>query len=183
MPKLVTSIMSESSTTTQVADHIKSRYTAYYHTADPDAKGLFYSADCMQICRPIPSYAAKDGATIVRYLQESLKNGQSMNNAADGLEPGSTIRPLRDDEFMFESDDVVAPIGYTSAELKQKAEKEEWVGTRVDLWFPVPDGSEMLCKVHYWWRKEGDEWVQILHDIMYIGPRDGSEGTAGENID
>lgn len=172
-----------SSITSEVTDHIKSRYKAYYHTADPDAKGRFYAADCMQICRPIPSYAARDGATIVRFLQESLKGGQSMNNAAaDGSKTGCTIRPLRDDEFVFESDEVVAAIGKTSADLKQMAEEEGWIGTRVDLWFPVPDGEAMLCKVHYWWRKEGDEWVQVLHDIMYMGPRDGSEGTEGERI-
>jgi hypothetical protein len=171
-----------SSVAKEVTDQIKSRYTAYYHAADPDAKGLFYSADCMQICRPNPSYAAKDAATIVRYLQESRKNGQSMNNASDGSETGATIRPLRDDEFVFESDEVVAPIGKTSAELRQKAEKEGWVGNRVDLWSSVPGGSEFLCKVQYWWRKEGDDWVQILHDIMYLGPRDGSEGTEGERI-
>ncbi|KAH8912741.1 hypothetical protein BR93DRAFT_889617 [Coniochaeta sp. PMI_546] len=170
------------SVTKEVMDHIKSRYTTYYHTADPDAKGLFYAADCMQICRPIPSYAAKDGATIVRYLYEARDKGQSMNNATDSSQTGCTIRPLRDDEFVFESDEVVAPIGRTSAELKKKAEEEGWVGTRVDLWFPVPDGSDMLCKVQYWWKKEGDEWVQILHDIMYIGPRDGSEGVEGEQI-
>lgn len=171
-----------SSGTSEVTDYIKSRYTTYYHTADPDAKGLFYSRDCMQICRPLPSYAAKNGATIVQFLHDALKNGQSMNNKFADAESGCTIRPLRPDEVEFETDDVVAPVGKTSDELRQQAEKEGWVGTRVEMWFPVPDGSQMLCKVHYWWRKEGNEWMQVLHDIMYMGPRDGSEGMEGEII-
>jgi hypothetical protein len=93
---------------------------------------------------------------------------------------GSTIRPLREDEFEFKSNEIVAPIGFTCLGLKQKAEKEGWVGARVDLWFDVSHDRGALVKVKYWWRKEGDEWLQILHDIMYMGPRDGTEGTDGE---
>ncbi|KAJ9143146.1 hypothetical protein NKR19_g6997 [Coniochaeta hoffmannii] len=165
-----------------VIDYIKSRYIAYYHTADPDAKGHYYSRDCMQICRPMPSYAATDGASIVHLLKEGIKQGASMNNKADGTESGCTFRPLKRGEFEFASDEVVSAIGSTPSDLKQKAEKEGWIGTRVDMWFPMGEGKEMLVKVQYWWRKEGDEWVQILHDIMYMGPRDGTEGTEGERV-
>ncbi|KAB5576582.1 hypothetical protein GE09DRAFT_1096372 [Coniochaeta sp. 2T2.1] len=168
-----------SSVTPEVFNQIKSRFVTYYNTVDPDAKGAYYAPECKQICRPVPSYAAKDGATIVTLLKEGVKNGASMNNKSDDAKPGATIRSLRDDEFVFESDEVVAHIDSTSAELKKQAEKEGWVGTRVDMWFPMPDG-EMLVKVQYWWRRDGDEWVQVLHDIMYMG--DGTEGTEGERI-
>ena len=172
-----------SSVTQEVFNQIKSRYTTYYHTPDPDAKGTYYAPDCRQICRPVPSYAAKDGASIVSLLKDAVKNGASMNNTGSGAKPGATIRPLRNDEFVFERDDIAAHIDSTSAILKKQAEKEGWVGTRVDMWFPMPppDG-EMLVKVQYWWRKDGDEWVQVLHDIMYMGPRDGTEGSEGETI-
>jgi hypothetical protein len=167
-----------------VVDIVKSRYAAYYHTADPDAKGRFYSTECMQICRPNPSYSARDGASIVRFLKESAKQGASMNNEAKGGGRGSvsgyTFRPLRENEFEFETDEVVAPIDTTSFALEQRARNEGWVGTRVDMWFPMSQGEKMLVKVRYWWRKEADEWVQILHDIMYLGPLDGTEGTEGE---
>jgi hypothetical protein len=149
----------------------------------------------MQICRPLPSYAATDGQTIVRYLREA-GNGDMMTLLTTGPDPharyeentkvartGCTIRPATEAEFVFETDEVVAPIGTTALELKERAEKEGWVGTRVDLWFDVGYQKGALVKVKYWWRREGNEWVQILHDIMYMGPRDGTEGTDGEVLE
>lgn len=51
---------------------------------------------------------------------------------------------------------------------------------RVDLWDSDP--KALLVKVQYWWRVEGGEWLQILHDILYIGPRDGTEGSSRDKI-
>ena len=59
---------------------------------------------------------------------------------------------------------------------------------RVDLW---SDGSvdehgkreSLLVKVNYWWKKKDGVWLQILHDIVYMGPRDGTEGLRGEILD
>ena len=55
----------------------------------------------------------------------------------------------------------------------------EWCIVSI-LWFDDGFEKDILVKVRYWWRKEGGEWLQILHDIMYMGPRDGTEGSDGE---
>ncbi|KAK3343691.1 hypothetical protein B0T25DRAFT_521793 [Lasiosphaeria hispida] len=166
--------------TKEVTDHLKSLYATYRKTADIDAKGLFYAPDIIQICGPLPSYWATDAPTIVRYVREAL-GGQSDGGDVNvkGEMDGCTIRPLTEDEFFFESDEVTAPTGFTAAQLKQRAEAEGWVGMRVDLWVDA-DKEGMLVKVKYWWKKQGEGWVQALHDITYMGPRDGTEGTDGE---
>ncbi|KAK3386183.1 hypothetical protein B0H63DRAFT_474321 [Podospora didyma] len=172
--------------TQQIIEHLKARYSAYRKILDIDAKGLFFSPNCMQICGPHPTYAAKDGQTIVRYLHEAAAGGikqVSDDKPRDQKYEGYTIRAIREDELSFETDEVVAHAGTTTAELKQRAKKEGWVGMRVDLWFGDRRETAMLVKVKYWWRKEGDEWVQILHDIMYMGPLDGTEGTEGEVLE
>lgn len=171
-----------SSFPTEITNHLKALYLAYRSTPDIDAKGLFFSAECMQICRPNPAYAATNRETIVRYVREASEGG--VDGESLGTKEGFSIRPLRHDEFYFGGDEAVtAPVGLTISELKDKAKNEGWVGMRVDLWFydehhPEKDG--LLVKVQYWWRKEGESWIQILHDIMYMGPLDGTQGTQGD---
>ncbi|KAL6909282.1 hypothetical protein GGI43DRAFT_429866 [Trichoderma evansii] len=173
----------------ELTNHLKQLYAAYRHTSDIGLKGNFFSSTCFQICRPRPSFAARDRETIVRYLYESA--GQDPNNSSSTTEAINkqpkksyyTIRPLREDEFEFSTDEHVKPAGFVAAEdVKQKAKAEGWVGMRVDLWDEEGDegGEGFLVKVQYWWRKEEQGWIQILHDIMYIGPRDGTEGSQGE---
>ena len=64
---------------------------------------------------------------------------------------------------------------------------------RVDLWDEGGEEDGLLVKVQYWWRFEeipeherGDEqamgWRQCLHDIMYLGPKDGTEGEDGLEV-
>lgn len=127
-------------------------------------------------------------------------DGEVPENAGDFKH--CTIRPLRmndceegECELEFGDDQSTLPVGFTALELKDKAEREGWRGMRVDLWVDEGMGMDILVKVRYWWRiqtkeqqvgenKEGDneddEWVQILHDIIYMGPRDGTEGKEGE---
>ncbi|KAK1635693.1 hypothetical protein BDP81DRAFT_430122 [Colletotrichum phormii] len=172
--------------------HLKIIYASYRHTTDIDAKGAFFSPFCYQICRPNPPFAAQDRETIVRYLHEYAPKEQ-----AEASEPGRkptkkgfyTIRPLKDSEFKFGTDEQTAPAGFSSAvEVEQKARREEWVGMRVDLWDESPDHEadkkeDLLVKVQYWWRREEGSWMQIFHDILYMGPRDGSEGANGEVLE
>ncbi|KAK3692005.1 hypothetical protein B0T22DRAFT_416073 [Podospora appendiculata] len=178
-----------SSTKQTTTHHLKALYATYRGTADIDAKGAFFSPECIQICRPQPAYAATNRQTIVRYLHEAASTGKNLATGGQiktdrEIKKGATIRPLTDDEFEFATDDVTAPAGFTSSALKRKAELEDWVGMRVDMW----DGDDgtgstsggLLVKVQYWWRKEGEEWVQILHDIMHMGPLEGTEGSEGE---
>ncbi|KAK1758941.1 hypothetical protein QBC47DRAFT_449637 [Echria macrotheca] len=160
-----------------VTDHLKNLYSQYRNTGPIDDRAVFFSPECMQICKPNPSYAATNRNTIVRYLHEAAKDMDAVA-ASKGL---YTIRPLRQDETTFETDEVVAPTGMTSSMLRQRAIAEEWVGMRVDLWWPGDEG--LLVKVQYWWRREGKEWVQILHDIMYMGPCDGTEGKDGDVLE
>lgn len=177
----------------EISNHLKQLYADYRHTDDISLKGNFFASTCLQVCRPQPSFSARDRETIVRYLYEAA--GTSSNLSSSTTEARNTqlrkgyytIRPLQDDEFEFGTDEQVAPAGFTKAsELKQKAETEGWVGMRVDLW-DVEVGNEdsegTLVKVQYWWRKEADGWIQILHDILYIGPRDGTEGSQGQVLE
>lgn len=97
-----------------------------------------------------------------------------------------TIRPLQPSEFEFSTSEITSHINSTPEELERKAREEGWVGMRVDLW-DEEDGG-MLVKVKYWWREEEGEddeektWKQCLHDIMYLGPRDGTEGGDGLEV-
>ncbi|KAK4160906.1 hypothetical protein QBC43DRAFT_324824 [Cladorrhinum sp. PSN259] len=173
--------MSSHSDNKFITNHLKALYSSYRDTTDIDAKGLFFSTECMQICRANPSYAATNRETIVRYVREATEAGVGGESLASKKE-GWSARPLREDEFEFGGTDeaVTAPIGLTTSELKEKAKEEGWAGLRVDLWFydeEQPETDGLLVKVQYWWRKESDdEWRQILHDIMYMGPLDGTQG-------
>lgn len=187
--------------TPEIETHLKQLYAKYRLVTDPDAKGPFFSQECHQICRPTPSYAAQNRDTIVRYLREAAAGGVKLASANDddgedeeAYKPEKkkgryTIRPLREGEFEFGTDEQVAPAGYASAdETRKQAEREGWAGMRVDLWGGAGVGEPgetpgMLVKVQYWWRREEDGWIQILHDIMYFGLRDGSEGVDGEILD
>lgn len=176
----------------ELTSHLKQLYAAYRHTSDISLKGNFFSPTCIQICRPRPSFAACDRETIVRYLQEAAGQDHdttSSTTEAINKQPKKsyyTIRPLREDEFEFGTDEQVKPAGFAAADdVKQKAKAEGWVGMRVDLWDEEgEDGNEgLLVKVQYWWRKEEQGWIQISHDIMYIGSRDGTEGSQGELLE
>lgn len=111
-----------------------------------------------------------------------------------------TIRPLHPSEHTFGTELATSAIGLTSSALENMSQREGWVGMRVDLW---DEGSEegLLVKVQYWWRletvsdeggvgdkgvegeeRDGKVWRQCLHDIVYLGPRDGTEGTEGIEI-
>ena len=188
---------------------IKTLYHTYRHTTDLNLKGQFFSPTCIQICRPTPSYAATTREQIVQYLRDAQEGkipvsdefSTSTHNPVVSEEPTPqekasgvyTIRPLLASEFEFSTADVTAPVGFSPEELRRKAEEEEWVGMRVDLW--ERGGRGLLVKVQYWWRLEevlegeravgegrGREWKQCLHDIMYLGPSDGTEGKDGLEI-
>lgn len=171
----------------EITNHLKQLYAAYRHTDDINLKGNFFSSTCFQVCRPRPSFAARNRETIVQYLHAAADQGTSLSSSTTEKKGYYTIRPLRQDEFEFGTDEQVAPTGFaTAGELRQRAETEGWVGMRVDLW-DVEVGKEesegTLVKVQYWWRKEEDGWIQILHDITYLGPRDGTEGSHEEVLE
>jgi len=180
--------------TPETVAHIKQLYHDYRHSATLEARGVFFSPRCMQICRQEPSWAAKNRETIVHYLRETSRGKDVIFGYLKQPTPPEpvnaqknghfyTIRPLVDSEIEFGSDEMSGPVGLTTAQLKHKVDDESWVGMRVDMWEDEGEDAGKLqglaVKVQYWWRKEGDVWLQILHDIMYIGPRDGSEGQDG----
>jgi hypothetical protein len=171
-----------------VHQNLKNLYAEYRHTGDIDEKGRFFSPHCLQICRPTPSFCANDRRTIIGYLHQvedkTLAFDSNVEDSKDKGVPGKclyTIRPLSSEEAVdFATDDIVAPVGITSTALRSRAEAEGWQGMRVDLWDSDP--KALLIKVQYWWRMEDGKWVQILHDILYIGPRDGTEGSSSDEI-
>lgn len=197
--------------TTDMIAHLKEAYHVYRHTKDLERKGLFFSPHCMQVCRPIPSYAATTRQGIVQYLRDAQQGNipikERSPSSADALDDSNaqeqrpespnptkdrnlyTIRPLSSSESEFGTDEITAPIGSTVEQLKKRAVDEKWVGMRVDLWDEGTEGG-LLVKVQYWWRfeeildservmdeKQAMGWRQCLHDIMYLGPKDGTQGT------
>jgi hypothetical protein len=197
--------MSSSPTTT-----IKQLYHAYRQTPDFDAQGLFFSPTCMQICRPIPTYAATSRAEIVKYAKDAAagevpteKDSSASTQKTDAVdsegaqkeEKSYTIRPLDPSEYEFSTDAIAAHVGCKVADLEAKSKAEKWVGMRVDVWFGGAKKEGLLVKVQYWWRyeavKEGEEvegdtdgfgWRQCFHDIIYLGPKDGTQGGGGLEI-
>ncbi|KAF5499051.1 MFS transporter asaE [Colletotrichum fructicola] len=131
------------------------------------------------------------GETIVRYLHETAPKKSSLAEENTGTLKSKgyyTIRPLTDTEFEFGTDEHVSPAGFASAEdVKAKARSEGWVGMRVDLWDEPVDAIDkddsLMVKVQYWWRREENGWLQIFHDIIYLGSKDGSQGSGGEILE
>lgn len=185
-----------------IEQHIKALYHTYRHTSSPSSKGLFFSSTCLQICHPTPSYSATSRSQITQYLEDAQQGKVPLETNIDSdSQPGPlkekpltgnasyyTIRPLLPSEHTFGTAVATATIGLTPAALAASAEAEGWIGMRVDMW---DEGSEegLLVKVQYWWRLEaerdeedGKVWRQCLHDIMYLGPRDGTEGTEGVEV-
>lgn len=161
-------------------------YREYRETKSIDAKALFFSPECRQICRTDPDYAAKDRDTILRYLRESGEVLQRIYHEAgwdiSEMDPASvrsfyTMRPLLPNETEdFATIRELAPAGFVSSEeVRDKAEVETWEGLRVNMWTEDNKGRGILVKVQYWWRKEDGAWKQILHDIMFLGSVDGTE--------
>lgn len=193
---------------TVITAHLKQLYAEYRRTAEVEAKAQFFSPDCRQICRPTPAFAATNRDTIMKYLRETTGKGtgriqqyaedtrtmaatrgpdnETVANVSTPKKSFYTIRPLTDGEIEFGSEEPVVAAGFDSASaLKLQAEREGWVGMRVDLWDDEGTGRDgetlgLLVKVQYWWREEMGSWTQILHDIMYLGSRDGTEGSQGE---
>ena len=144
-------------------------YDAYFETPSPQDKGTFYSRHCRQICRPHPSFAARDPATIVGYLEASRRAHASPSKPPSGAAEGEgkddeddphpdkgsyTIRPLRPEEVgEFGSDEVCLPAGLGAEEMAEVARREGWRGMRVDL--SLGDGTGRVVEVKYWWKWEG----------------------------
>lgn len=196
---------------TVITAHLKQLYAEYRHTTDVEAKAQFFSPNCRQICRPTPAFSATSRDTIMKYLRETSGKGtEKIQQYTE--DPGKTaairgpdnevvasvstpkksfytIRPLTDDEMEFGSDETAVAAGFNSASaIKLQAEREGWVGMRVDLWDDEGTGRGcerlgILVKVQYWWKEEKGLWSQILHDIMYLGLRDGTEGSQGEILE
>lgn len=197
--------MSDSPTTT-----IQELYHAYRQTPDFDDQGLYFSPTCIQICRPIPTYAANSRAGIVKYAKEAeagdvpLENDASKpthetnaveSKSAQKEQKSYTIRPLDPSEHDFSTDEITSPVGLTVADIETKAKVEKWVGMHVDVWFGGAKEEGLLVKVQYWWRyeavKKGEEvegdaegygWRQCFHDIVYLGPKDGTQGSDGLEV-
>jgi hypothetical protein len=180
--------------------HLCDLYREYRQTKDIASKAVFFSPQCHQICRTNPSYAATDSETIIKYLFESGPVIEDIYRRAGWLEdqnPISTdpprsfysMRPLTNIEMSdFGTIKELAPAGFKSIEeVRTKAKDEKWEGLRVNMWTEDGTNRGILVKVHYWWRMEppGSEngtWKQIFHDILYLGPKDGTERDAGGEV-
>ncbi|KAL4731482.1 hypothetical protein ACLX1H_000450 [Fusarium chlamydosporum] len=185
---------------TSLHQHLCDLYRAYRQTSDITDKAIFFSPECHQICRTNPSYAAKDRETIIKYLLEAGPVIEEIYRKAGWLDNETQVNPGPPKSFYSmrqlsgsETDDFgtakeLNPAGFSSVdEVRAKSKEEKWAGLRVNMW--TDDGTErgLLVKVHYWWRMEplGSEngtWKQIFHDILYLGPKDGSEKDGGGEV-
>ena len=149
-----------------------------------------YLKDAQQGKIPVETPSSTEKVDAPKSQNDQTKSGT--NRKRRGV---YTIRALQPSEFEFGTDDITAPVGLTVEELKYLAEQEKWIGLRVDLWDEGGDEEGLLVKVQYWWRLEevphnermvceaqGLVWRQCLHDIMYLGPKDGTEGANGQEI-
>ncbi|KAF4980218.1 hypothetical protein FZEAL_3729 [Fusarium zealandicum] len=179
--------------------HLCEIYQEYRQTQALDAKAAFYSSQCRQICRQDPTYAARDPATIVRYLRESGKVINRIFREAGWIDDESGTGPATQSSYYsvrlfteseaneFGTADVVIPAGFTSVqELKTRAKEDDWQGLMINMWTDDGHGRGLLVKVKYWWHLDqriGDDddgvWKQVLHDILYLGPRDGTDEREG----
>ncbi|UZP38543.1 hypothetical protein NXS19_006359 [Fusarium pseudograminearum] len=184
-------------TKSSVHEHLLGLYREYRQTQDIATKAIFFSPQCHQICRTDPSYAAKDSETIIKYLFEAgpvlediyRKAGWLQEQTHDPPRSFYSARPLNSTEMEdFGTIKELAPAGFESVEeVKNKSKGEKWEGLRVNMWTQDENDRGILVKVQYWWRMEplGSEdgtWKQILHDIMYLGPKDGTEKDGGGEI-
>ncbi|KAH4197144.1 hypothetical protein HBI25_082820 [Parastagonospora nodorum] len=166
--------------------HIKLLFHTYRSRPDPTYSGLFFSPTCMQICRPIPTFAATTREMIVWYQKDADDGVLSFGDDTTPTKEGSkeiskllySIHPIPPLSVTFGTQESCAAINKTPEQLATQAKEEGWVGMHVDLWDKSEEG--LLIKVQYWWREEhgdgGKVWRQCLHDILYLGLKDGSEG-------
>ena len=63
--------MSTISTPDAFSSALKQTYHEYRHTSHIPSKARFFSPTCMQVCRPMPNYAALKRETIIQYLYEA----------------------------------------------------------------------------------------------------------------
>jgi hypothetical protein len=166
---------------------LKALYASYRNAPTLEEKGQYFAPDCLQICRPNPSFSATGRDTIVRYLGEAAETWKDLITTSADKQSHYTVRTLDTEESAdFGADENVRPVGFSSAaELRDKALQQGWVGLRIDLWDVDGQGRGMLVKVQYWWGKDAQdsEWRQVLHDILYIGHLDGTEGSQGTLIE
>ncbi|VTT79492.1 unnamed protein product, partial [Fusarium fujikuroi] len=110
-------------------------YREYRETKSIEAKALFFSSQCRQICRTDPAYAAKGRDTILHYLRESGDVLQRIYRDAgwdiSEMDPASvksfyTMRPLITSEREdFATIRELAPAGFASLEeVRDKAKTE-----------------------------------------------------------
>ncbi|KAK2674297.1 hypothetical protein RAB80_009281 [Fusarium oxysporum f. sp. vasinfectum] len=143
-------------------------YREYRETKSIDAKALFFSPECRQICRTDPDYAAKDRDTILRYLRESGEVLQRIYHEAgwdiSEMDPASvrsfyTMRPLLPNETEdFATIRELAPAGFASSEeVRDKAEVETDSDAGPKWYWTNPPAS-------VWARKEED--TSIIRDLI-----------------
>jgi hypothetical protein len=179
--------------------HIKVLFHTYRSTPDFEYKGLAFSPTCMQVCRPIPSFAATTREQIVQHQKDADAGNiptddtniyATRETVSEPAEVRSnpklfyTIHPISVSSASFGTLESCAAINCTPSQLQRQAEDEDWMGMRVDLWDEGEDG--LLVKVQYWWREEDEEGSKVLrqclHDIVYLGPKDGTEGSDGLEV-
>ena len=145
-----------------ITAYLESEYKKYLAAQDRgDVAGVeaFMSPSCWQISRQDPAWNLKDRADIMRIL-----TSMGLGSGSNGRKPGTVdIRALTPEEK-----------GTVPQTDKEKAALEGWEGLHVVLEDADPDG--LLVKVNYYWRQEDGIWVQCLHDLLWVGPKNAGSG-------
>ena len=130
----------------------------------------------------------------ISVIDDAVRASDANTKSYYGIEPGPDVMA----GLYGMEDGFVRRAAFASVSaLVEQAEREGWVSMSVVMWSDTGKEDEgvtgvergLMVKVDYWWRREKDEdeqgegnsdgteekWLQILHHITYLGPRDGSE--------
>jgi hypothetical protein len=157
------------STTSQdkITETLKSEYLSYLAAQDrkdDTAVEAFMSPSCWQLARQNPAWNLqnRDAITSILISMRSLESG-SRNPGRGKVE----MRALSEEER-----------GTLPEATRKQALEEGWKGLYVVLEDAKSDGR--IVKVRYWFRIEEGRWVQCLHDLLWVGPKDGK---VDENVE
>jgi hypothetical protein len=140
-------------------DILKREYQLYLEASDSNdtlAIESFMSPSCWQISRQDPAWNLANRNEIMQIL---ISMRDPNEKPEDKVRGNVEMRALTQEEK-----DTIPE------EQKEQALREGWEGLHVVLESPDPKG--MRVHVNYYWRKEGEAWVQCLHDLLWLGPMD-----------
>ncbi|MCJ1388895.1 hypothetical protein MMC18_001746 [Xylographa bjoerkii] len=158
-----------SATKEDITSTLQSEYLAYLAAQDRrdvSAVEACMSPSCWQLARQDPSWNLGSRAEIMQILTNLGTFTASTEERVRGKVDMRALT-LEERETLPETE-------------RERAEREGWEGLRVVLEDADPKGRRVV--VNYYWRGEGGWWVQCLHDLLWVGPREEGGEDVGEAV-